>query len=272
MPSSLVAGIDIGARNTSVVILRGGDLLAHCVVASGQDTTASAQQALADALNKAGCSPRDLKCTVATGCGRESARFAARLSTEVVCQAKGAFHLFPTARTVINLGAESNRAIRIADDGRVTAFAKNDKCAAGSGLFLETMSAVLDVPLELMSELSLKSADCEEVSSICAVFAESEVISHIHRGVPKDRILAGLHKAVANRILEMTGPVGIKAAVLITGGVALNRAIVKELQNKIGLEVLVPPEPRIVGALGAALLAGETASGHPKDPRPGASS
>jgi predicted CoA-substrate-specific enzyme activase len=157
------------------------------------------------------------------------------------------------------LGAESNRAIRLADDGRVTAFAKNDKCAAGSGLFLETMSAVLDVPLDAMGELSLKSTGCEEVSSICAVFAESEVISHIHRGVPKERILAGLHKAVAGRILEMTGPVGIKAGVVVTGGVAKNRAIIKELGDKIGLEVFVPLEPQIVGALGAALLARDLA-------------
>jgi len=262
MSAPLVAGIDIGARNTSAVVLRGDDMIARCVPTSGENGATAASQALAEALRQAGHAANEVKCAVATGCGRDSATFAARFSTEVVCQAKGAFHLFPSARTVINLGAESNRAIRLADDGRVTSFAKNDKCAAGSGLFLETMSAVLDVPLELMGELSLKSAGHEEVSSICAVFAESEVISHIHRGVPRERILAGLHKAVADRILEMTGPVGIKAAVVVTGGVAKNRAIIKDLQNKIGLEVLVPREPQIVGALGAALLARELASGH----------
>ena len=175
--------------------------------------------------------------------------------------AKGASYFFPTARTVINLGAESNRAIRLADDGRVTAFAKNDKCAAGSGLFLETMATVLDTPLEGMGELSLTAHGYEEVSSICAVFAESEVISHIHRGVPKDRILAGLHKAVADRVMEMTGPVGIKAGVVITGGVAKNRAIIRELENKIGLVVFVPSEPQMVGALGAALIAREMSGG-----------
>lgn len=254
-----MAGIDIGARNTSVVVLRGNDVLSQCVFTSGENGAMASRQALAEALKKVGCTASEVKCTVATGCGRNSMTSAARFSTEVVCQAKGAFHLFPSARTVINLGAESNRAIRLAEDGRVSAFAKNDKCAAGSGLFLETMSAVLDIPLELMGELSLKSAGPEEVSSICAVFAESEVISHIHRGVPRERILAGLHKAVADRILEMTGPVGIKAAVVVTGGVAKNRAIIKELQNKIGLEVLVPPEPQITGALGAALLASEIA-------------
>lgn len=259
--SDLAVGIDIGARNTSAVILRDDDVLAHCVLTSGENGATTSSQALAEVLRKAGCTSDEVKCAVATGCGRNSAAFAARFSTEVVCQAKGAFHLFPTARTVINLGAESNRAIRLAEDGRVTSFTKNDKCAAGSGLFLETMATVLDVPLGLMGELSLKSNGYEEVSSICAVFAESEVISHIHRGVPKERILTGLHKAVADRILEMTGPVGIKAGVVVTGGVAKNRAIIGELQSKIGLEILVPPEPQIIGALGAALLAREMAGG-----------
>lgn len=259
MPEPLVAGIDIGARNTSTVLLLGSEIVAQCVLTAGEDGPTASRQAFSEALQKAGCSASEVKCTVATGCGRNGAVFAVRFSTEVVCQAKGAFHLFPMARTVINLGAESNRALRLADDGRVTAFAKNDKCAAGSGLFLEMMSTVLDVPLESMGELSLKSSGYEEVSSICAVFAESEVISHIHRGIPRERVLAGLHKAVADRILEMTGPVGIKAAVVVTGGVAKNRAIIKELGNKIGLEILVPPEPQITGALGAALLAREIA-------------
>jgi len=157
--------------------------------------------------------------------------------------------------SIIPTGAESSRAIRVGETGRVEAFAKNDKCAAGSGLFLETMSTVLEVPLELMGELSLEAEGWEEVSGICAVFAESEVISHIHRGVPKDRILAGLHKAVAGRILETLGKVGIKSDVVVTGGVARNMAIVKELEGKTGLSLIVPPEPQIVGALGASLLA-----------------
>lgn len=260
--SELVAGIDIGARNTSAVVLQGGHVLAHCLLTSGEGGTSTSSQALAEALRKVGRTASEVKCMVATGCGRNCVTFAARFSTEVVCQAKGAFHLFPSARTVINLGAESSRALRLAEDGRVTAFAKNDKCAAGSGLFLETMATVLEVPLELMGDFSLKSDGYEEVSNICAVFAESEVISHIHRGVPKERILSGLHKAVADRILEMTGPVGIKAAVVVTGGVAKNRAIISELERKIGLEILLPSEPQIVGALGAALLASEIAGGH----------
>ena len=251
----LIAGVDVGARNISVVILQDGGILSHCILSLGGEGAIASREAVERAIRKAGLGFTELKSIVSTGCGRNSVPFASHQSTEVVCQARGAFYLFPSTRTVINLGAESSRAIRVGETGRVEAFVKNDKCAAGSGLFLEAMSAVLEVPLEQMGELSLKAEGYEEVSGICAVFAESEVISHIHRGVPKDHILAGLHRAVAGRILELLGRVGIKSDVVVTGGVAKNMAIIKELESKIGLSVIVPPEPQIVGALGAALFA-----------------
>jgi len=251
----LVAGVDVGARNISVVILQDNDIISYCILSSGGEGATASREALEEAIRKTGFDFADLQCVVSTGCGRNSVPFANHQSTEVICQARGAFWLFQSTRTVINLGAESGRAMRVGDNGRVEAFAKNDKCAAGSGLFLETMSSVLEVPLELMGELSLKAEGWEEVSGICAVFAESEVISHIHRGVPKDRILAGLHKAVAGRILEILGTVGIKSDTVVTGGVAKNVAIVKELESKIGLSIIVPQEPQTVGALGAALFA-----------------
>ncbi len=251
----LVAGVDVGARNVSAVILQDSNILSYCLLTSGGEGATVSRQAVEEAIKKTDFDFANLKCIVATGCGRNNVPFASYQSAEVVSQARGAFWLFPSTRTVINLGAESSRAMRVGESGRVEAFAKNDRCAAGSGLFLETMSKVLEVPLELMGELSLKAEGCEEVSGICAVFAESEVISHIHRGVPKDHILAGLHKAVADRVLEILGKVGIKSDVVVTGGVAKNMAIVKELENKRGQSIIVPPEPQIVGALGAALLA-----------------
>ena len=256
----LVAGIDVGARNVSAVVLRDGDILSHCILTSGEAGATVSRRAVERAIANTDFDFTDLQYIVATGCGRNSIPFANRHSTEVVCQARGAFHLSPSVRTVINLGAESSRAIRVGEDGRVEAFAKNDKCAAGSGLFLETMSIVLETPVEMMAGLSLKANGCEEVSSICAVFAESEVISHIHRGVSKDRILAGVHRAVAGRILETLGTVGIKSDVMATGGVAKNAAVVKELEDKTGYSIIVPPEPQIVGALGAALFAQERAA------------
>jgi len=251
----LVAGVDVGARNISVVILQDSDILSYYILSSGEEGGTASRRAVEEAIKKTSLRFTDLEHVVSTGCGRSSVPFAKRQSTEVVCQARGAFWLFPSTRTVINLGAESSRAIRVGETGKVEAFVKNDKCAAGSGQFLETMSKVLEVPLELMGELSLRAEGWEEVSSICAVFAESEVISHIHRGVPKDRILAGVHKAVADRIMEMVGNMGLKSDVVATGGVAKNKAIVKELESKTRLSITVPPEPQIVGALGAALFA-----------------
>lgn len=256
----LVAGVDVGAKNVSAVILHDSDILSCYILSSGEEAAIVSRQAVEEAVKKTGFDFADVQYVVATGCGRNSVPFANRKSTEVVCQARGAFWLFPSTRTVINLGAESSRAIRLSENGRVEAFVKNARCAAGSGLFLETMSRVLEVPLELMGELSLKAEGWEEVSSICAVFAESEVISHIHRGMPKDHILAGVHKAVAGRILEILGRVRIKSDVVVTGGVAKNMAIIKELERETELSMIVPPEPQMVGALGAALLARDKAS------------
>jgi predicted CoA-substrate-specific enzyme activase len=256
----LVCGIDVGSRNVSAVMLLDGTILSHYVTTSSEEGTIVARKVVIEALTRTRYEFTDIQNIVVTGCGRNSVPFANRQSTEVVCQAKGAFHLFPNVRTVINLGAESSRAMKLNDEGRVTAFTKNDKCAAGSGLFLETMSQLLAIPLESMGELSLQADGCEEVSSICAVFAESEVISHIHRSIPKQYILVGIHKAVTTKIMELLGTVGVNPDVILTGGVASNKAIVHELADRIGVDIIVPPEPQIVGALGAALIAYETVS------------
>jgi predicted CoA-substrate-specific enzyme activase len=253
----VVCGIDVGARNVSAVIFNDNAILAHCVITSGEEGGSIAQRVIMEALAKTSLQFNDIQYIVTTGCGRNSVPFANRQSTEVVCQAKGAYYLFPAARTVINLGAESSRVIKLNSEGRVISFVKNDKCAAGSGLFLETMSQLLATPLELMGELSLISDGCEEVSSICAVFAESEVISHIHRGIPKQHILVGVHKAVVSKVMELLGTAGINKDVVVTGGVAKNPAIVCELEQRIGANIIVPEEPQIVGALGAALIACE---------------
>ena len=253
----VVCGIDVGARNVSAVIFNDNAILAHCVITSGEEGGSIAQRVIMEALAKTSLQFNDIQYIVTTGCGRNTVPFANRQSTDVVCQAKGAYYLFPAARTVINLGAESSRVIKLNGEGRVISFVKNDKCAAGSGLFLETMSQLLATPLELMGELSLTSDGCEEVSSICAVFTESEVISHIHRGIPKQHILVGVHKAVISKVMELLGTAGINKDVVLTGGVAKNPAIVCELEQRIGSNIIVPEEPQIVGALGAALIACE---------------
>lgn len=251
-----VAGIDVGSVNTSVVILDDGRILSHFIVGSGE-AGSEPRLAMELALGTAGVGWGQIAAVVATGRGRSGVDFAQRQSSEVLCQARGALWLFPSARTVINLGAESSRVISLNDYGRVQSFATNDKCAAGSGLFLESMAYLMGVPVAEMGALALGAETAEEVSSRCAVFAESEVISHIHRGVAKERILAGLHRAVADRILDLVSRVTIRQEVVVTGGVAKNRALIKELEARLGFAVRLPREPQMVGALGAALLAGD---------------
>jgi predicted CoA-substrate-specific enzyme activase len=250
----VVAGIDVGSENVSAVLLSPTGILGYAILASAEEGERAAKGALAEACTQAGYAsiPR---VVVATGCGRGSVSFAVRQSSEAVCQARGVHGLFPQARTLLNLGAESSRAVRISPDGHATAFATNDKCAAGSGRFLELMARLLEVPLDEMGDLALAADTRAEVSSRCAIFAESEVISHIHRGLPKAAILAGLHAAVVDRIVEIAGRIGVERELAVTGGLALNRALLAELESRLSVPLLVSPEPRIVGALGAALAA-----------------
>ena len=224
-----VAGVDVGSANVCAVILEGDDILSYSIISSGEEGAVASREAMEEAARRAGLAPADIEYVVSTGCGRSSVPFANKQSAEVVCQARGAHWLFPSARTVVNLGAESSRAIRLDEAGKVQSFVTNDKCAAGSGVFLETMAKVLEVPLEEMGEIALGAGGVEEVSSRCAVFAESEVISHIHRGIPREQVLAGLHKAVADRILEIASKAGIGGDVAVTGGMAKNIAIIREL-------------------------------------------
>lgn len=253
----LVAGIDVGVRNVAAVLLRDSDIISSAVISlSGAGEVASCR-ALTEALKGTNITLNNIQAIVATGCGRNSVSLTNQRSTEVVCQARGSFYFFPLARTVINLGSESSRSIRLGEAGRVKAFAKNDRCAAGSGLFLETVAKILDISLPTLGLYTETSGGWEEVSSICAVFAESEIISHIHRGVTKERIVAGIHRAVVDRIMQLISRVGINPEIVVTGGVAKNKAIINELETRLKLEVVSPEEPQIVGALGAALIAKE---------------
>ena len=186
------AGIDIGSVNTAVTILKDDHILSHLVMSSETEML-DPLQIINLAMEKAGLAWCDIHTTVATGRGRSNCKFAKKQSSDVVCQARGASHLFPSVRTIINIGAEISRAISLNDHGKVQAFATNDKCAAGSGLFLESMAHLMDLNVSSLGQLALAADSPEDVSSRCAVFAESEIISHIHRGVPKERILAGLH-------------------------------------------------------------------------------
>jgi len=246
-------GIDAGSLNLALVLLNQDRILLKLIV-NPDERQANPRQIMEQALDMAGLSWVDIVSLVATGRGRNKIDFASKKRSEVTCQAQGASWLFPGVRAVVNLGAESSRVISLGENGRVKTFATNDKCAAGSGLFFDSMADLMGISVAEMGRVALKAESAEEVSSRCAVFAESEVISHIHRGVAKDKILAGLHRSVVDRILDLCRKITLEPDLVITGGVAKNPAVTTELGKKLGFKILIPDEPQIVGALGAALL------------------
>ena len=253
----ITAGIDCGAKNTKVVIRREGEVIAKSLVLSGFDQRAAAEQAFELALKEATLSKENIEHVTATGVGMKQASFANDTITEVGSAAKGTVFLFPNARTVIDVGAEEGRAIRADGTGKVIDFAINEKCAAGSGAFTEAMARALEVPLEKMGELSLKSQNAVPMNAQCAIFAESEVVSLIHAKTPKEDIVRAVHDAIASRITSMVRRVGIEKEIVLIGGVARNIGFVKSMKDDLELDMLIPEDPEFVGALGAAIAAAE---------------
>lgn len=249
------AGIDIGSLSAEAVLLDADGIIAYTIIPTGVDSRQAAERALDSALQSAGLVLKDLGLIVATGYGRISAPFAHRQITEISCHGRGAFHLDPAVRTVIDIGGQDSKVIRLDEKGRVLDFAMNDKCAAGTGRFLEVMAAALEVELAGLAALSAKALRATTISSTCTVFAESEVVSLLAGGVPPAEIARGLHESVAARTAGLVHRVGLAEAVMMTGGVAKNGAVVQALQERLQVRIAVPPEPQITGALGAALLA-----------------
>jgi len=251
-----VAGVDVGSTLTKVVV-HNGDFLASVIDRTQVDYVGAAQRLLAEALGRAGRSPDDLACVVATGYGRRRLPFASREITEITCHARGVRELFPAARTVIDIGGQDAKGIKLGPQGKVVNFAMNDKCAAGTGRFLEVMASSLGLSLDELGTRGLGGGSPVSVSSICTVFAEQEVAQHLAAGVPVEDVLAGLHAALASRIVVMVRRLGIEQQVILTGGCARNPALVRALEERLGTPVVTPPEPMFTGALGAALLARE---------------
>lgn len=251
----IVAGVDVGSLSTKVVILEDNRILSTNVLATGDESVIMAQKSVEEALKTTPISFEQLENIVATGYSRRSVHFAKQSKSEMLCHARGAYWLFPSARTVIDIGAESSKVTRLDNKGGVENFAGNDKCAAGTGIFLDAMAKAMEVPIEEIGELSLKHNKKARISSMCAVFAESEVVSHVHSGTPRNDILAGIHESIAERIFGMSNRVGVRSDVVMTGGVAKNIGMVKALEEKLGEKIYVPEDPRIIGALGAALIA-----------------
>jgi predicted CoA-substrate-specific enzyme activase len=252
-----VAGIDVGSQSTKMVILEGDRILAAVILTTGESGASDARQAMEEALRQARLKPEDLKCVVSTGAGRMSVPFARKQRSIVGCLARGAHFLYPQARTVLDAGADSSTAIRLSADGTVEDSAGNERCAANGGVFLDAMSRMLRIPLAELGAESLKATSAETISSTCAVFAESEVVSLVHRDppVPIANILAGIHESVVARLFGLAQRVGMQPEVMMSGGVSKNIGIIRAMEAKVGKPVLVPEDPQTVVALGAALVA-----------------
>jgi len=255
----ITAGIDLGARTVKAVIMDGSKVLAKGIAITGFEQKQSAEEALNAALKAAGLSRKDIASLVATGVGRkiclEPPISAEREVTEVTAAAMGAVFVHPPARTVIDVGAEEGRALRCDEKGSVKDFVINERCAAGAGTFVEAMARALEVKLEDMGPLALKSTRTIPLNAQCTVFAESEVVTLIHERTPKEDIAKAITDSMAARIASMVRRVGIEKDVVLIGGVAKNVAFVEALKKELATDIVVPPEPEYVGALGAALLA-----------------
>ena len=251
-------GIDIGSSSSKAVILKdGAELVSSAVVQVGTGTSGPGRVMEAVFAN-IDIKPEDINYTVATGYGRFSVENANKQISEITCHAKGIFYLVPTARTIIDIGGQDAKAIALNDKGNITQFYMNDKCAAGTGRFLDVMSRVLEIPLEKMGEAHFQATEWASVSSTCTVFAESEVISQLSKGLTRESIVAGVHKSVATKACSLVRRCGsIMNDVVMCGGVAQNPGAVDAIEKELGQKITVAPNPQITGALGAALLAYE---------------
>ncbi len=248
-------GIDVGSTSGEAVILDGDKILAYSIVETGYNSRRAADTALELALECARLDRAAVGPIVATGYGRVAVDYATRQVTEISCYARGMHHIDSRVRTVIDIGGQDSKVISVSAKGKPTDFQMNDKCAAGTGRFLEVMARALKVELTEFATLGERSHQEVAISSMCTVFAESEVISLIADGVLREDIVAGLDRAIAKRVGAMVKRVGILPPVAFAGGVAKNAGVRCALERELGQALFVPQEPQIIGALGAALIA-----------------
>lgn len=252
---SYVMGIDFGSTTAKTVILdlKGrivASSIAHMGAVSGEGVTASVK----NALEQAGLTQDDIGRCVSTGYGRRMLDIADKNFTEITCHARGAVAMVPDARLVIDIGGQDSKVIAVDANGLVSQFAMNDRCAAGTGKFLEVLARAMQIELEDMGEIALQAKEKLKISSMCATFAETEVISLLAEGNTKPDVLGAVHAAIASRTIGLVGRVGKKGPIVMTGGVAKNPAAVHYIQEALGMPLHLPGDPQIAGALGAALL------------------
>jgi predicted CoA-substrate-specific enzyme activase len=250
-------GVDIGSASSKAVILKDGlGMVAKMAVQLGTGTSGP-QKAYEGVFEKCGLSKKDIARTIVTGYGRLSFEHAVTQISEISCHAKGVHSLLPQARTIIDIGGQDSKVLKLNDSGRLVNFVMNDKCAAGTGRFLEVMARVLGVELSQLGELSDNSTVQIEISSVCTVFAESEVISRLSAKTAVADVVAGIHASIASRVSGLVKRGGLQQQVVMTGGVAQNHGVIRAMERKLGVPIIACPECQLTGALGAALFAWE---------------
>ncbi len=254
-------GIDIGSETTKGVIINDGKLKAHHLLPSGSNYRTTAEKLRDELLGKAGLSPEDITYTIATGQGSGNVPVGNQQVTDIRCCARGINHIFPSVRTVIDVQGQSSQVIWLNEKGQVINFSVSEKCAAGSGRFLHVIANVLQVRLEDIGPLSLKAKNPVTFTTGCAVFGESEAITRVAEGILKEDILAGVHKALADKISSLVDRVGLEEQCAISGGGGLDIGLTARIEGKLGVQLLVPPLPQLVTALGAAVIAEEQMAG-----------
>ncbi len=254
----IVAGCDIGSLTAKAVLMQNEEILSTAMIRSTPNPQESAKRVMNSAIEAASLSMDDISYAVGTGYGKSQISFVDSVESEIACHGRGAWWNVPSIRTVIDIGGQDAKAIRVDEHGNVTRYSYNDKCAAGTGRFLEVIAEALDVKLEEMGELSLKSTEKVNISNQCVVFAETEVVSLINEGKEVADIINGLSRAMANRAASLAKGIGVEADVAFTGGVAKNGGVARALEQALGHPLIeLNIDPQINGALGAALMAQE---------------
>jgi benzoyl-CoA reductase subunit D len=251
----ITTGIDLGTQSVKVVVLKDGEVVARGKAFSGFDPAQAAEQAFGEALKEAKLSLSDVNHITATGSGMDLAPNSDSTISMMGADARAGVHLFPKARTIIDVGAEEARAVKCDNNGVMMDFVVNERCAAGAGAFIEAMARALEVKLEDMGPLSLKAERASSINASCVIFGESDVVTLIHRQESKPEIARAIFDAMADRISSMVHRLGVNPDVVLLGGVARDVGFVASLKRKLGVDVLIPEFPEYAGALGAALVA-----------------
>jgi predicted CoA-substrate-specific enzyme activase len=254
----IVAGCDVGSLTGKAVILKDGEIIAYSIVPTTPKPEKTAQNAMDGALEMGKLSLKKIDYIIGTGYGRIKIPFANSEVSELTCHGKGAHSFIPSIRTIIDVGGQDCKVIKVDKNGKILDFAMNDKCAAGTGRFLEVMAKTLELKLEELGPISLQSKNQAKITAQCSVFAETEVVSLMADGVEVADIVAGIHDSIASRIMSLVYRVGLEEDLTITGGVAKNIGVIAYLEKKMGIKPKeLPIDPQLMGALGAALIAKE---------------